>query len=477
MSELDRKLFLGGRLKRLRHDLNLTQTRMAEDLGVSPSYLNHLERNQRPVTAQVLLKLASTYDLDMRSFTSEADPSGEADLAEVLSDPLFKDLHAPRREIADLVAASPTVAEAMLRLYRAYKERKVREVIDLGSAEILNEHSPADWTRDQVQAANNHFPDFDERGEALFEALGGDPHTLEAAAERRLQSEFGIGVRFMPASVMLIYQRRYDPHRRRLMLSETLAPSSRVFAIVYQLALSLYGAELNARVERAKAPDLASARLFKIALLNYLTAATLMPYGRFHDAAEACGYDLELLRAPFGVSFEQAAHRLTTLSQPGRRGVPFFMMRIDSAGNVSKRFAAGKFPFSRFGGACPRWNLHQAFQSPGRILTQVIETPASPSGERSRYFTLARTLDRGLRGWDGGAYSEQALGLGCELKYAEKLVYAKGLDLSNPAAVETGPMCRLCERPNCRERAAPPVTKTLSVDEWIKSATAFPFAG
>ncbi|ESQ78467.1 short-chain fatty acyl-CoA regulator family protein [Asticcacaulis sp. YBE204] len=471
MSELDRKLFLGGRLKRLRHDLNLSQTKMAEDLGVSASYLNHIERNQRPVTAQVLLKLAATYDLDMRTFTSDADPSGEADLTEVLADPLFKDLRAPKREIADLVAASPTVAEAMLRLYRAYKERRTREVIDLSSAEILNEQSPSDWVRDQIQAAHNFFPEFDELGEALFEALGGDPHTLEAAAERKLQSDFGIGVRFMPASVMLIYERRYDPHRRRLMLSESLSPSSRAFAIVYQLALSLHGAALNARVERAKAPDLASGRLFKIALLNYLTAATLMPYARFHEAAEQCGYDLELLRAPFGVSFEQAAHRLTTLSRPGQRGVPFFLMRIDSAGNVSKRFAGGKFPFSRFGGACPRWNIHQAFQSPGRVLTQVIETP-----DKARYFTLSRTLDRGLRGWDGGAFAEQALGLGCELKHADKLVYARGLDLANPAAIEVGPMCRLCERPNCRERAAPPVTRTLSVDEWIKAATAYPFS-
>jgi hypothetical protein len=150
--------------------------------------------------------------------------------------------------------------------------------------------------------------------------------------------------------------------------------------------------------------------------------------------------------------------------------VPFFLIRIDSAGNVSKRFAADRFPFSRFGGACPRWNVHQAFQTPSRIITQVIETP-----DRERYFTLSRTLDRSLRGWEGGAFAEQAIGLGCALKHADKLIYAKGLDLSAPAAVETGPMCRLCERPNCRERAAPPTMKPLNVDEWIKTNTAFPF--
>lgn len=470
MADLDRKLFLGGRLKRLRHDLKLSQTRMAEDLGVSPSYLNHLERNQRPVTAQVLLKLATTYDLDMRSFTSEADPSGEADLTEVLADPLFKDLKTPRREIADLVAASPTVAEAMLRLHRSYEALKKRDRLEVASADALNAQTPQDWVRDQIQAANNFFPELDDLGEALFAELGGDSHGLERAATEALLTRHGIEVRHMPTSVMLIYERRFDPHRKRLLLSESLSAASRVFAIVYQLALSTHGALLKDRAERAQAPDGTSGALFKIALLNYLTAATLMPYGRFHATAEACGYDLELLRAPFGVSFEQAAHRLTTLSRPGQRGVPFFLMRTDSAGNVSKRFAAGKFPFSRFGGACPRWNLHQAFQTPGRLLTQVIETP-----DGARYFTLSRTLDRGLSGWDGGANSEQALGLGCELKYAEKLVYARGLDLSNPAADQVGPLCRLCERPHCRERAAPPVTRALVVDEWIKSASAFPF--
>ena len=71
LASTERKLFLGARLKRLRRDLGLTQTRMAEDLGVSPSYLNLLERNQRPVTAQVLLRLAEAYDLDLKSLSSD----------------------------------------------------------------------------------------------------------------------------------------------------------------------------------------------------------------------------------------------------------------------------------------------------------------------------------------------------------------------------------------------------------------------
>jgi predicted transcriptional regulator/DNA-binding XRE family transcriptional regulator len=470
MADLERKLFLGGRLKRLRYDLNLTQTQMASDLGVSPSYLNHLERNQRPVTAQVLLKLAATYDLDLRSFTDESEPSGEADLVEIFADPLFKDLRLPRREISELAASSPVAAEAVTRLYRAYQERRKRDALEARPPEDSLEESPSDWVRDRIQSHHNFFPDLDDLGEALFESLSNDPHTLEAAAAQRLSARHGVDIRLMPAQVMMIYQRRYDPHRRRLMISETLGASSRRFAVAYQLALSEHGAEIAAMVEAARAPDLASARLYKIALLNYLAAAVLMPYGRFLREAEQTGYDIDLVRAPFEASFEQAAQRLTTLSRPGARGVPFFLMRIDCAGNVSKRFSAGPFPFSRYGGACPRWNLHQAFQTPGRILTQVIETP-----DGQRYFTVSRTLERSGRGYAGGVYADQAIGLGCELKHAGRLVYAQGLDLNAPNAVQTGPMCRLCERPNCVERAAPPAVKTLDVDEWIKGVTAFPF--
>ena len=470
MAELDRKLFLGGRLKRLRYDFNLSQTQMAADLGVSASYLNHLERNQRPVTAQVLLKLASTYDIDLRTFTADSDPSGEADLVEIFAHPLFKDLHLPRREIADLVATSPMAAEAVTRLYRAYIERAKRDTLEFRPPEDEVDQSPSDWVRDQVQSHHNYFPALDELGERLFDTLGGDAFGLEEAATRRLKTAHNTDIRIMPAGVMTIYQRRFDPHRRRLMISETLGPSSRRFAVIYQLALAEHAAELKAMAEAVRAPDLTCERLYKIALINVLAAATLMPYGRFLEAAEANAYDLDLTRAPFQASYEQAAHRLTTLSRPGSRGVPFFLMRVDSAGNVSKRFSAGQFPFSRYGGACPRWNIHQAFQTPGRIITQVIETPGG-----QRYFTLSRTLDRSLRGYGDGAYAEQAIGLGCELKYAEKLIYARGLDLNAPNAVQTGPMCRLCERPNCLERAAPPAVKALKVDEWIKGVTAFPF--
>jgi predicted transcriptional regulator/DNA-binding XRE family transcriptional regulator len=475
MAEIDRKLFLGGRLKRLRRDLALTQTKMAEDLGVSPSYLNHLERNQRPVTAQVLLRLAQAYDLDLRSFTGGPEAGGEADLAEVFADPMFRDLSIPRHESSDLAENAPGAAEALVRLYRAFTDARRREalgaggpLVEGGAAPAGFETTPADWVRDFLQARRNWFPDLDERGETLAAELGPSGWGFEAAAIARLKDRHGVTVRVFPVQVMVDYLRRYDIHRRRLMLSEMLQAPSRAFALAYQLAALEQAEAIAAAVQAADAPDVATRRLLKVAMTNYLAAAIMMPYAAFHEAAEALAYDISILAARFGASFEQAAHRLTTLSRPTARGVPFFLVRIDQAGNVSKRFASVSFPFSKFGGACPRWNVHSVFRAPGRVRTQIVETP-----DKTRFFTLSRTVER----WGGGGResADLALGLGCELKYAQRLVYAKGLDLAEPAVTEIGPTCRLCERLDCRERAAPPVTRTLVVDETSRSVSPFPF--
>jgi predicted transcriptional regulator/DNA-binding XRE family transcriptional regulator len=464
----DRKLFLGGRLKRLRRDLSLTQTAMAADLGVSPSYLNHIERNQRPVSAQLLLRLADTYDVDLRTLSQPGGMASEAELAEAFADPLFQGLSVPRHEIVQMAEDQPAAADALLRLYRAFADRRTRDRAETGG----DDDSPADWVRDYIQARANHFPELDTLGETLANALDAATpgETFETRVRARLQSTHGLSVRTLPVEVMVEWTRRFDFHRRRLLLSETLGPSSRAFAVAFQLALSEHDAELTAMAEAAAAPDEATRRLLKVALTNTLAAAILMPYGAFQRTAEETGYDMARLQARFGVSWEQAAHRLTTLSRPTARGVPFFLMRVDQAGNVSKRYASGSFPFSRFGGACPRWRLHSAFRTPGRIVTQIIETP-----DGGRWFTLARTVDR--QGSD--AFTEGhdlAIGLGCELKHAHRLTYARGLDLAAPEVTPIGPACRLCHRHPCAERAAPPVDRPLTVDDWSKSVSPYPFA-
>ncbi|MBO9544809.1 helix-turn-helix transcriptional regulator [Caulobacter sp.] len=473
MATGDKKLFLGGRLKRLRRDLGVTQARMAEELGVSASYLNLLERNQRPVTAQLLLRLADAYDLDLRSLSAD-DPGGGAGLEEVLADKMFADLGVSRHEAAEVAELSPGLAEAVTRLYRAYLDRG--RMIDLGAFERpdgagpVSEQSPTDWVRDLVGAQRNHFAELETLAEKIVAQLKADPQDLGPAVRERLQSKFSVQTRVMPVEVMTGSLRRYDHHRKRLMLSETLAPASRIFGMCYQLGLMEGGEVLSDLTDRFKAPDRATRQLLKVFLDGYLAAAIMMPYEAFLSAMEASGYDIERVRPRFGVSYEQAAQRLTTLGRSGSRGVPFFMMRLDAAGNISKRFASGPFPFSRFGGACPRWNVHDSFKTPGRIVTQVIETP---DGER--YFTLSRTVRR-VSGLHSGLEDELVIGLGCELKYASKLVQARGLDIANPITVEIGPSCRICERPACPQRAAAPINRTLLVEETSKSLSPFPFA-
>ncbi|MDB5474974.1 MAG: putative transcriptional regulator [Phenylobacterium sp.] len=469
----DRKLFLGARVKRLRRELGLTQTRMAEDLGVSPSYLNLLERNQRPVTAQVLLRLAEAYDLDLKSLSSDPDSGSATDLTEILSDQMFRDLGVPRHEIAEVAESAPGVAEAIVRLYRAYLDkRRLSEFGAVGRPEegTFEQASPSDWVRDYIQAQKNYFGDLEEAADLLSADLKPEPQDFAAAARERLAKRHGIAVRIVPVDVLPESVRRFDHHRKRLFLSEVLTGAGRAFSLAYQLAMLENGELLDGLADRAAPPDRPTRNLLKVSLANYLAAAVLMPYAKFAEAAERTAYDVELIRARFGVSFEQACHRLTTLAKPGARGVPFFMVRVDSAGNISKRFAGAAFPFSRFGGACPRWNIHSSFRTPGRIITQIIETP-----DGQRYFTIARTVARVATPYSGDE-SELAIGMGCELKYAERLVYSRGLDLTDPVATGIGPACRICERPACPQRAAEPISRTLTVDDFSKSISPYPFA-
>jgi hypothetical protein len=330
--------------------------------------------------------------------------------------------------------------------------------------------TPSDWVRDFIQGQRNYFAELEEAGEGLAEAMAAEPQDFATAARERLAERHRIEVRVVPMDVLPDALRRYDHHRKRLFLSEVLAGSGRAFALAYQLALLEHADIINAIADRAEPPDAPTRGLLRVSLANYLAAAILMPYAAFHDTAERSGYDLGLMGARFGVSFEQACHRLTTLARPGARGVPFFMLRVDSAGNISKRFASAAFPFSRFGGTCPRWNLHQAFKTPGRIITQVVETP-----DAARYFTLSRTVRRASAPY-AMEDSDLAVGLGCELKYAGRLIYSRGLDLVSPVAVGIGPACRICERPACPQRAAEPINRTLTVDDFTKSISPYPFS-
>ena len=455
-------------MRRLRRELGLNQSAMAAEIGVSPSYLNHLERNQRPVTAQVLLRLADAYDVDLKSFAAEgADGTGPEQLAEIFADPMFADLGIPRYELLEVADNAPSVADAVSRLYAAMVDMRRRPAAEGDEGAAL---TPETWVRDFIQAQRNHFPYLEEAAETLAGALG-DPLAIAEPLRRRLKEGFGVEARIMPPELIEPASQHYDLHRKRLMLSALLRPESRTFALAYQLALMEFRPLLARMIDSAAPPDAPTRRLLHMSLANYAAGAIVMPYAPFLAAAERHRYDIDRLCGEFGASVEQIAHRLTTLGRTGAKGVPFFMLRVDSAGNISKRFAGESFPFSRFGGTCPRWNLHATFQTPGRIVTQMVETP-----DGQLFFTIARTVERSVR-LDPREDSSLAVGLGCDVKYAPRLAYADGFDLKKPLVTPIGPACVICPRIRCPQRAAAPAGRTLTVNENQKTISPFPFLG
>ena len=464
------KLYLGRRLRHLRRELGLNQSAMAAEIGVSPSYLNHLERNQRPVTAQVLLKLAEVYDVDLKSFAAEGGEGvGAAQLGEIFADPMFAGLAVPRYELVEVADNAPGVADAVSRLYAALVELRRRPATgdEEGERAPL---SPQDWVRDHIQASRNHFAYLEEAAETQAGALG-DPLSIAEPMRRRLKDGFGIETRIVPPELLDGASQHFDLHRKRLLLSALLRPESRTFALAYQLALIEFRPLLERMVEAAAPPDAPSRKLLHMSLANYAAGAVMMPYAPFLAAAEQHRYDVDRLCALFGASVEQVAHRLTTLGRANARGVPFFMLRVDAAGNISKRFAGEAFPFSRYGGTCPRWNLHSSFQTPGRVVTQLVETP-----DGQRFFTLSRTTRRSVR-LDPRESSQLAIGLGCDVRHAGKIVYADGQDLVRPLVTPIGPACTICPRIRCPQRAAAPAGRTLALNEMQKTISPYPFVG
>lgn len=467
----DRKLYLGPKLRVLRRELGLNQTRMAEELGVSPSYLNHLERNQRPLTAQMLLRLANVYDIDIRDFVASTQESTAKELAEILSDALVRDIGVAKDEVLEVAENYPGVSEAISRFYRALTDlRRLPEQMTSGpgAAPGLGAplHAPLDWLRETIARAGNHFPELDAAGEALAPELGDDPASLQAAIRVRLKDRHGMGAQIVREDVLAGTLRHYDMHRRRLLLNERLPASGRLFALAYQLCSQEMADAIAAQVARAAPPDEDSRRIATIAFTNHAAAALIMPYDRFRQAAEQSRHDLSLLRARFGVSMEQLAHRLTSLGRTGARGVPFFMAKIDRAGILSKRFEGEAWPFAKLGGTCPRWDAHDA-REPDKVQTQLIETI---DGRRFLSFAVALRADGPL-----GARGRSVIAIGCEAKHGSRIVHADGIDVEGAAAVGVGPTCHLCERRACPDRALPPVTRALDLHGYERTVAPFPF--
>jgi hypothetical protein len=472
------KLLAGPRLRRLRQQLGLTQTRMAEELGISTSYLNLIERNQRPISAQLLLKLVDIYDVDLSKFGGGGDARLTAEVYEALRDPLFRGRGegVSKTEVEDVVNASPGLATALLRLYGDMRNSAQRasalteKLADRDKVELYDEAASAvEEVRAFIHASNNYFPELDEAAELMAKELRLDSGNIYEALVHRLKEQHYLSVRIVPADVMSEMLRYFDLHSRRVNLSELLDESGRRFQLAFQLGMLEQRNIIDRTIEEAGLKSEEALRLARVTLANYFAAAMLMPYGQFLREAEGSKYDIELLTHRFGTSYEQVAHRLTTLQRPGAKGVSFFFVRIDIAGNVSKRFSSGSFHFSKFGGACPLWNIHECFQTPNKIHTQIVQLP-----DETTYFSIARTVTRA-----GGAYSrpaqQLAVGLGCDIRQASRLVYAAPYKLETPEPTPIGINCYMCERPNCQQRAFAPLNRQLRFDERARGASMYQF--
>lgn len=460
--------FIGPRLKRLRRDLGLTQANMAADLDVSPSYIALMERNQRPVTAELLLALARTYHVDLAYLADGGQEEMTARLKAVLREPIFADIDLPALDISDIAASYPGFGEALLRLHTAYSEEQMalaerRERGATGDAASDSALDPVAQARNFLAARRNCFPTLDESAAAV----AAEASSLEALMAR-LQSRHALSVRFVEPEMILGALRWHDQHRQRLYISHLLDHPTRRFQLALQIAMLEAHNPIDRLLNDGRIEGENARRLIRRALLSYWAAALLMPYRPFLRAARKARHDIEALARTFSTSFEQVAHRLTTLQQPGEEGVPFFFLRLDRAGNVSKRLDGGGFPFARHGGACPLWNVHATFERPGQIFTQALELP-----DGQRFISIARTVRAG-----GGAYGApsalRAIALTCPEEFSAQLIYADDLKDKPPALI--GVACHLCHRPRCIARSAPPIGREIRSDAYREPAAPFSFA-
>jgi XRE family transcriptional regulator, fatty acid utilization regulator len=455
-----RKLYIGRKVRDLREGVKATQAGFAERLGISTSYLNQIENNQRPVSAAVLLALAEKFQVDIATLTlTESDRLVSA-LTEALADPLFE-AHAPGLQELKLVAQNaPAVARALIACHQAFRRNseQLASIDDrLGHSNVVNEPTPYEEVRDFFHFVDNYLHDFDLAAERLALALGIPDRDAGSALAEYLESRHGVRLLKTDSGEGLL--RRYDPSARALFLNPYVPAASRTFQMAFQVAALECEETVKAVVRQADFRSAEAMEICAVGLRNYFAGALMLPYQPFLAVAKELRHDIELTAARFGASLEQVCHRLSTLQRPGLKGVPVFFARIDRAGNITKRHSAAKLQFARFGAACPLWNVHQAFESPGRIIRQLAETP-----DGARYLCIATEIAKG-----GGGFSmprrRYAISLGCEMSYARDFVYADGLDLTNRSAFEPiGISCRICERTDCGQRALPPLKSRLVVD-------------
>ncbi|MGB1161243.1 MAG: helix-turn-helix domain-containing protein [Alphaproteobacteria bacterium] len=442
----ERKLFIGHKLRRLRREEGVTQAQMAHDLGISAAYLNLIEHNQRPITVNVLLRLGDAFGINIQEFAVDDTDTQSSRLQEILADPLFSGLELTRQDLRDAVERVPLIAEALQLVYSRYQQGSAPDGRQAGEA-ALGRPAEVDELLDALEDRQNHFPMLENAAEALSDEAGLRQNALESGLSRYLAETHGHVVRSMPARVMETTPYRHDFHGKRVLFNELTPVETRVFALGKIVADLQLRDEINEIIAAFKLREPASEAMMRATLTSYFAGALMMPYARFTEAALETRHDVDILQARFGTSFEQVAHRLTTLQRPGTRALPFFLLRMDAAGNVSKRFSAGGFSFSRYGGACPAWSIVNAPRHPGNLGVDKVQLP-----EGGEFLSLAKSIRKGLP-TSGRPQRRLTVVLGCSFEHAEQVVYADSLRDAEPSPVGTN--CRLCPRARCEFRAFP----------------------
>lgn len=456
------KTFVGSRVRQLRSERGFSQAALAQMLEISPSYLNQIEHDVRPLTVAVLLRITEVFGVDATFFASQDDTRLVAELREVMFD---RDLDAEvdPTEVAEMVSGHPAIARAVVNLYRRYRitTAQLAEATEdrfsdgSGSGSITMPHEEV---RDYFYQRQNYLHELDTAAEDLTVRMRMHRGDLAGELSRRLTEVHGVHIikRIDLGDTVL---HRYHPGSKMLEISTHLSSGQQVFRMAAELAYLEFGDLIDTMVTDGKFTSDESRRLARLGLANYFAAAAVLPYRQFHDVSENFGYDIERLSAFYQVSYETVCHRLSTLQRPSMRGVPFSFVRVDKAGNMSKRQSATGFHFSSSGGTCPLWNVYETFSNPGKILVQIAQMP-----DGRNYMWVARTVERRAHRY-GQPGKTFAIGLGCEVRHGNRLVYSLGLDLSSDSATPIGAGCRVCERDSCPQRAFPALGRALDIDE------------
>jgi predicted transcriptional regulator/transcriptional regulator with XRE-family HTH domain len=445
----------------------------ARQLGISPSYLSQIEANQRPVTDRVLASLSTVFGAPAEVFDAETETKLLADLREAAVESTAGDDPIPLSELRHAALHAPALARRFLNLHRANHRLRERlnitdEAVALDEATAVSSLLPYEEVRDFFHFKDNYVDALDRAAEALADEVGlADGHAPERRLEAHLRERLGVRVRPEAGGDLI---RSYDPATRELTLNASQPGATWAFQMAYQLAALVLGDVIEEELGRARLRSAQAVDVCRVGLCNYAAGALLMPYARFAAAARAVRHDVEQLATRFGASLEQVCHRLSTLQRPGARGVPLYFVRLDFAGNITKRHSATRFRFGRFGGACPVWNVHDAVSAPERFLVQLAEMP-----DGVRYLCVARAIVK-RSDFYLGPDRRYVLGFGCEVEHANELVYSAGLDLKGPAA-RVGVSCRICERDDCAQRAFPPVDRALTVPPHERRSVPFRLGG